>query len=123
MAKFNFVSLLAIILVGCSSGGRHATVKVKAVHAWEKGRAKNCMLLTGSPVIQGGKATPDPKEMWCSDQRMSDPDEMAWEYIRIANVRLDEASEKSFHDSQKWGVPLLCQEISSSELNCVFDSR
>jgi len=104
-----------------SQGTEHANVKVKALHAWEAGRAKHCMLLTGRSVIEGGKAGPDPKEMWCSDQRKTDPDEMNWDYVRISNLTLDETSEKQFHNTEKWGVPMLCQEASTSKLRCVFD--
>jgi hypothetical protein len=123
MKKSSFAALLAIIVVGCSSGSKHADIKVKALHAWERGRAKNCMLLTGHPFIQGGKSTPDPKEMWCSDQRRTDPDEMSWEYVHISNVMLDKAGEQASHDGQKWGVPLVCEEVASSELKCVFDGN
>jgi hypothetical protein len=113
--------LAAIITVGCSNSNKHANVKVKALHGWEPGRAKSCMLLTGRSVIQGGKAGPDPKEMRCTDQRKTDPDEMNWDYVRISNVIVDEVSEKQFNNSEKWGVPMLCQELSASELKCVFD--
>ena len=114
------VALFALVLTGCS-GGRHADVKVKALHAWEKGRAKNCMLLTGKPLVQGGKPIPDPKEMWCSDQHKTDPDGMSWEYVHISDVTLDKAGEKAFHDTEKWSVPLFCEEVTASELKCVFD--
>lgn len=81
------------------------------------------MLMTGNPVVQGGKAGPDPKEMWCNDQKKTDPDDMAWEYIRIVTVSLDDESEKSFHDGQHFAVPLICQESSKTEMNCVFDGQ
>lgn len=113
--------LITMFLFGCSQGTEHANVKVKALHAWEAGRAKHCMLLTGRSVIEGGKAGPDPKEMWCSDQRKTDPGEMNWDYVRISSVVLDKASERQFHDSENWGVPMLCQEASTSKLKCVFD--
>ena len=54
-------ALLAYAAVGCSVGERHTDVKVKALHAWEKGPAKKCMLLTGRAVVEGGKSGPDPK--------------------------------------------------------------
>lgn len=114
------IILLAIIVIGCA-GNKHTDVKVKALHTWEKGRAKNCMLLTGRSVVEGGKAGPDPKEMWCTDQRKADPNDMSWEYVHISNVVLDQAGQQSFHNSQNWGVPLVCEEVSLSELKCLFD--
>ena len=87
---------LLLMLCGCSSGNEHADIKVKATHAWEKGRAKNCMLLTGRSAIEGGRNGPDPKEMWCSDRRTNDPQDMNWEYVRISTVMLDQTSEKAF---------------------------
>lgn len=115
------IALLATMFVGCSNRAKHADIKVKALHAWERGRAKNCMLLTGQPIVQGGKPIPDPKEMWCSDHGGADPDEMNREYVHIANVTLDNPSEQAFHDRQEWAVPLVCEEVSSAELKCVFD--
>ena len=98
-----------------------AVKALHALHAWEAGRAKHCMLLTGRSGTEGGKDGPDPKEMYCSDQRKTDPDEMNWDYVRISNLTLDETSEKQFHNTEKWGVPMLCQEASTSKLKCVFD--
>jgi hypothetical protein len=115
------ILLITVLLLGCSNTTEHLNVKVKALHAWEPGRAKHCMLLTGRSVTQGGKTGPDPKEMWCSDQRKDDPDEMQWDYVRISNVDLDEVSERQFHDSNKWGVPMLCQEALTGKFTCVFD--
>lgn len=51
--KILLTGLLAIIISGCSTGNKHADVKVKAIHAWEHGRAKSCMLLTRNSVVQG----------------------------------------------------------------------
>jgi hypothetical protein len=113
--------VIVAIFVGCSSPHEHANVKVKATHGWEAGRAKHCMLLTGRSVVRGGKAGPDPKEMLCNDQKKSDPDDMEWEYVRISNISLDATSETTFHNSENWAVPLLCQEQTSSELKCIFD--
>jgi hypothetical protein len=120
MRRFLAIILITAPLVGCSRT-EHANVKVKALHPWEAGRAKHCMLLTGRSVTEGGKSAPDPREMWCNDQRKSDPDQVQWDYERISNVVLDKESERQFHNSQKWGVPVLCQEASASKLNCVFD--
>jgi hypothetical protein len=115
------ILLITVLMIGCSNTTEHANVKVKALHSWEAGRAKHCMLLTGRSVIEGDKAGPDPKEMWCSDQRKNDPDEMNWDYVRISNVVLDEVSERQFHDSDKWGVPMLCEEAAATKFKCVFD--
>lgn len=122
MKSFVIPVFLSMIVVGCSNGNKHTDIKVKALHAWEKGRAKNCMLLNGNPSVQGGTPQPDPKEMWCTDQRANDPDNMQWEYIRISNVVLDEVSEKEFHDKDRWAVHVVCEEVSKSELKCVSDS-
>jgi hypothetical protein len=119
-AVITAVSLLALIIVR-DTGHIHPDIKVKALHMWEKGRAKNCMLLTGRAVTQGVKDGADPKEMRCTDQLSTDPNDMNWDYVRIANVRLDDEGEKAFHNSEKWGVRLVCREVSPSELKCIFD--
>jgi hypothetical protein len=94
---FAFMATIIAVVYGCTVNGwnTYADVKVKALHAWETGRAKNCMLLTGNPAIEGGKATPDPREMLCNDRRKADPDSMNWDYIHISTVKLDETFGKT----------------------------
>jgi hypothetical protein len=123
LMKLSVAVIVVGVICGCSiSGGTaHMDVKVKAVHAWEPGRAKNCMLLTGNPAIEGGKATPDPKEMWCNDQRKVDPDDMQWDYIHVSTVRLDAQGQKTFNDRHHFAVPLICEKVSSTQIKCVFD--
>jgi len=77
--------------------------------------------LTGNPAREGGKATPDPKEMLCNDQRKADPDSMNWDYIHISAVKLDEKGEKTFKDGRHWPVPLVCGQVSQAEMKCLFD--
>lgn len=123
MKALSGAAIIVAVVNGCSvdGGTAHRDVKVKAMHGWEAGRAKNCMLLTGNSAIEGGKATPDPKEMWCNDQRKADPDSMNWDYIHISTVRLDRPGEKTFNDGHHFAVPLICEEASSTEIKCVFD--
>lgn len=113
------VLFLIVGFVGCSpSQNRHEDIKVKAANKWERGRAKHCMLFNGRPSVIGGKVEPDPKEMLC---QLNETSEMS--YSRISNLTLDDASEKLFHDPEHYGVPMLCQETSETELKCVLDSN
>jgi hypothetical protein len=114
--------LLTAVLAGCGNPS-HGNVKIKSLHGWESGRAKSCMLFNGGSVVEGGKRGSDPKEMQCVDHKKEDPNDMAWEFVYVGKVVVDDKSEEVFRHTEKhFAVPLLCTRTDTRIFSCVYDA-
>jgi hypothetical protein len=116
-----FALIASTLFVGCGVPS-HSNVKVKSLHGWEPGRAKRCMLFNGGSVVEGGKAGSDPKEMQCVDHKKEDPNDMAWEFVYVGKVEVEDKAEEVFRNTkQHFAVPLLCTRTATQSFSCILD--
>jgi hypothetical protein len=114
---------LILPLIAFAAGSHNVnSVTVHSNMPFRANRAQACSILTGNPVVEGGKPSKDePVEMYCSERVDYDPmsrkdfDPHAniniyYPYIRIVTVSLDAPAWKQFQSDKKWLVRLYCQD-------------
>jgi len=130
--KCTILALSVLLLCGCGatdsmqnilSGRRHTEMTIRTQKPWEIYGIKECMVLTGRPLVEGGKVQPDPHEMVCADDA-ENTSEYKFEMPHMT-VDLDKKAQAEFEDEKekKWGVPVSCTKSAETHFECELSER
>jgi hypothetical protein len=83
--------------------------------------SRTCQLFNGNPAIQGRPKTMgagDHLQMLCPTGNI----EGDWRLTYVVTLKLDDTSEREFHSSDKYFVPVLCTK-DGKVFNCIKETN